>query len=78
VRPSQGTPHSQTATGWLNGYQSRNMIAALRAVGARPRYTEYADVGHACWDRAYSTPELWHWLRRQCLGEPAHDESASP
>jgi hypothetical protein len=20
VRPSQGTPHSQTATGWLNGY----------------------------------------------------------
>jgi poly(3-hydroxybutyrate) depolymerase len=48
--------------------QSRNMIAALRAVGARPRYTEYPDVGHACWDRAYSTAELWHWLRRQCSG----------
>jgi predicted peptidase len=52
--------------------QSRNMIAALRDVGAKPRYTEYPDEGHNCWGRAYATPELWDWLRRQRLGESAH------
>ncbi len=58
--------------------QSRRMIAALRAAGASPHYTEYPDVGHACWGRAYATPELWDWLRRQRLGELAHDQSTSP
>ena len=47
--------------------QSRRMIEALQAVGASPRYTEYPDVGHGCWGRAYATPELWDWLRRQGL-----------
>src|SRR5579875_3842470 len=40
--------------------QSRRAIAALRAAGASPRYTEYADVGHACG----STDLLKAWLRR--------------
>jgi predicted peptidase len=52
--------------------QSRRMIAALRTAEARPRYTEYADMGHACWGRAYATAELWDWLRCQRLGESAH------
>jgi predicted esterase len=50
--------------------QSRQMIAALQAAGANPRFTEYPDVGHACGGRAYATPELWQWLRSQRL-EPA-------
>jgi predicted esterase len=50
--------------------QSRRMIDALRAAGARPLCTEYPDVGHACWRRAYATPELWEWLARQRL-QPA-------
>jgi predicted peptidase len=58
--------------------QSRDMIEALRAAGASPRYTEYPDVGHGCWSRAYDTPELWDWLRRQHLGDATHDESTSP
>jgi predicted peptidase len=49
--------------------QSRRMIEALRAAGASLRYTEYPDVGHGCWGRAYDTPELWDWLRRQRLGD---------
>src|SRR5205085_8420633 len=38
--------------------RSREMIEALKAVGAHPRYTEYPGVGHNSWDRAYATPEL--------------------
>lgn len=44
---------------------SRDMVAALRAAGGEPRYTEIPKVGHACWDAAYATPELWDWLAEQ-------------
>ncbi len=50
---------------------SREMIEALRAVGAKPRYTEYPGVGHNSWDRAYDTEELYAWLLSHRLGEPA-------
>lgn len=53
--------------------QSRRMISALRDTGANPHYTEYPDAGHGCWRRAYTTPELWNWLRRQRLGDQPHD-----
>ena len=42
--------------------ESRRMIAAIRRVGGRPKYTEYAGVGHNCWDRAYAEPELLPWM----------------
>jgi predicted peptidase len=42
--------------------ESRRMAAALRAVGADVRYTEYPEAGHSCWDQAYSERELWKWL----------------
>jgi len=45
--------------------RSRDMIAALKAAGASPRYTEYPNVGHNSWDRAYGTPELFPWLLEQ-------------
>jgi predicted peptidase len=51
----------------INVSQSQRMIEALRTAGGTPRYTEYPDVGHGCWGRAYATPELWEWLRRQRL-----------
>jgi predicted peptidase len=44
---------------------SRNMIKALEAAGAKPKYTEYPGVGHNSWDRAYATKELWEWLLMQ-------------
>jgi predicted peptidase len=42
--------------------QSREMIAAVRAAGGTPTYTEYPGVAHACWDRAYGTPGLFDWF----------------
>ncbi len=44
---------------------SRDMIAALKAAGATPRYTEYPGMGHNSWTTAYATDELWAWLFAQ-------------
>src|SRR5262249_27274097 len=44
---------------------SRKMIDALKAAGGNPKYTEYPDVGHNSWDKAYGTPELYEWLLKQ-------------
>src|SRR5579883_1956958 len=44
---------------------SRQMIAALKAAGGSPKYTEYPGVGHNSWDKAYATPELYQWLLKQ-------------
>ncbi len=53
------------------------MIAALRAAGGTPRYTEFvalatdswrdgdAKWAHNAWDKAYSMPELYEWLIQQ-------------
>lgn len=45
--------------------ESRSLVAALRAAGAEPHYTEYSGVGHNSWDRAFAAPELWKWLFAQ-------------
>ena len=41
---------------------TREMVAALRAVGAKPRLTEYRGIGHNSWDRAYNDPSLVAWM----------------
>lgn len=41
---------------------SRMMVAALKAAGGNPRYTEYKGVQHNCWTKAYAEPELLPWL----------------
>lgn len=45
--------------------RSRNMIEALKKSGAQPKYTEYPEVGHDSWKKAYATAELWVWLFNQ-------------
>ncbi|MSR32054.1 MAG: phospholipase [Gemmataceae bacterium] len=45
--------------------RSRNMIAALKKAGATPKYTEYPDVGHDSWNRAYADPAMHRWLFSQ-------------
>ncbi len=42
--------------------ESRRMARALEAAGGRPRYTEYAGVGHDSWVRAYREEGLYDWL----------------
>ena len=45
--------------------ESRQLAAALQKAGAKPRYSEYAGVGHNAWDRAFADPELAQWLLAQ-------------
>jgi predicted peptidase len=45
--------------------QSREMIDALKAAGASPKYTEYPRVGHDSWTQTYKNPELYAWLFAQ-------------
>jgi predicted peptidase len=49
--------------------QSRQMVAALKAIGNPVRYTEYEGVGHNSWDRAYQDPAFAQWLFAQHRGE---------
>jgi predicted peptidase len=44
---------------------SRQMIAALRKAGGRPRGTEYPDLGHTVFAWAYTEPVLVEWLFAQ-------------
>jgi predicted peptidase len=50
---------------------SREMVAKLRALGSPIQYTEYSNVGHESWHRAYAEPELFRWLLAQRRGAPA-------
>jgi predicted peptidase len=45
--------------------KSRQMIAALKEAGGKPKFTQYPGVDHNCWDRAYGTLELFKWLLEQ-------------
>ena len=44
---------------------TREMVARLRALGSPVRYSEYPDLGHESWNRAYAEPELFPWLFAQ-------------
>lgn len=45
--------------------RSRNMVAALQQAGASPKYTQYPNVGHDAWSKAYADPDLLPWLFSQ-------------
>ncbi len=49
--------------------RSRNMIEAMKKAGAQPKYTEYPDVGHDAWNRAYADPAMMRWLFAQQLAK---------
>jgi predicted peptidase len=44
---------------------SRKMAAALKAVDANVKYTEYKGVKHESWNRAFAEPQLLPWLFSQ-------------
>jgi predicted esterase len=54
--------------GTVNVSGSRNAIAAMRALGGTPVYTEYAGGGHVIWTSAYATPLLFDWVMAQKRG----------
>lgn len=45
--------------------RSRDMIAAIKAAGGSPKYTEYPGVGHDSWTATYKNPEFFAWLFAQ-------------
>ena len=49
--------------------QSRRMHAALQAVGADVRYTEFPDANHNSWDATYGHAPMWDWLFAQRRGD---------
>jgi predicted peptidase len=46
---------------------TREMVASLRALGSPIKYSEYPDLGHESWNRAYAEPDLFRWLLAQKL-----------
>jgi predicted peptidase len=56
--------------------RSREMIDALKAFGASPRYTEYEGVKHDSWTETYKNPEFFGWLFDQKMADA--DYSANP
>lgn len=50
--------------------ESRQMVAALFAQGARVKYSEYLGVGHNSWDAAYGEPKLLSWFLSHRRGKP--------
>lgn len=55
---------------------SRAVVRALRAMGGKPRYTEYAGEKHVIWPRAYAEDALLPWLLDQRLRGAPCDFSA--
>jgi len=49
----------------VNVGRSREMIAALRAAGGHPIYTEYEGVGHDSWSATFDNRLVWDWLFAQ-------------
>ena len=48
---------------------TRTTVQLLKDAGANPRYTEYPNVKHNCWEKAYVTRELPGWLFSQLLSK---------
>jgi poly(3-hydroxybutyrate) depolymerase len=46
-------------------------VAALRAIGGNPIYTQYATGGHGIWPTAYASPLLFRWMMAQTRGAPS-------
>jgi predicted peptidase len=45
--------------------RSQEMVDALRAAGAEPRFTVYPGAGHDSWTETYNNPEFYDWLLAQ-------------
>jgi predicted peptidase len=50
------------ADGVLPVRHSRELVAALKEVGANVTYSEYPGVGHNSWDITFAQPTLLSWL----------------
>jgi len=58
--------------------ESRRLALALHDLGADAKYNEFADVGHAAWEKAFADPELWSWLFSKRRTAPVPQATATP
>ena len=42
--------------------ESEKMVNAVNRTGGNAKLTEYKGVGHNCWEKTYSNPEIYKWL----------------
>jgi len=52
---------------------TRLMVKAMTDAGGHPHYTEYdtkLKLGHNCWEKAFSEPDLLPWMFAQRRGQP--------
>jgi predicted peptidase len=47
--------------------ESQGMYEAMKQIGAEAHYTEYPNLGHDAWDKAYDEPKLFPWLFSKSL-----------
>jgi predicted peptidase len=45
--------------------RSREMVEAIKKAGGEPKYTEYPEVGHNSWVKAYQDADMMAWLFAQ-------------
>ena len=45
--------------------RTQDMIAAIKAAGGSPKYTELKGVGHNAWKDCWASQEMWDWLFAQ-------------
>jgi predicted peptidase len=81
-RRLKGTPlwmfHGEADT-VISVAHPRRLVEDFRRQGCEVQYTEYANSGHAIWDRAYGEEGLWTWLFKQKLPDPHNTtEEAAP
>ncbi|HEV7299499.1 MAG TPA: sugar-binding protein [Tepidisphaeraceae bacterium] len=49
---------------------SYRMVAALREIGGRVRFTLFPEADHDSWTATYSNPQLYEWMLQQRRGAP--------
>ena len=42
--------------------ESQKMVNAVNRCGGNAKLTAYEGVGHNCWEKTYSNPEIYQWL----------------
>lgn len=45
--------------------RSQEMIAALKALGGNPKFTEYPEAKHDSWTKTYANPAFYEWMFAQ-------------
>ena len=51
----------------VNTTLTRDMVAALKQIGSKVKYTEYPDIDHNSWSQTYENQEVLNWLFSQKL-----------